>query len=62
MNYYSEIKNELINNEINRTIKNYSINKNGTSDYYSDDIINGTGLTTFAKCSSIIVLSRTVNA
>lgn len=27
MNYYNEIKNELINNEINRKVKNYSINK-----------------------------------
>lgn len=26
MNYYNEIKNELINNEINRKVKNYSIN------------------------------------
>ena len=28
MNYYNEIKNELINNEINKKVKNYSINKN----------------------------------
>ena len=27
MNYYREIKNELINNEINKRIKNYSINR-----------------------------------
>ena len=27
MNYYDEIKNELINNEINRKVKTYSINK-----------------------------------
>ena len=27
MNFYNEIKNELINNEINTTVKNYSINK-----------------------------------
>ena len=27
MNYYNAIKNELINNEINRKVKNYSINK-----------------------------------
>ena len=26
MNYYNEIKQELINNEINKRIKNYSIN------------------------------------
>lgn len=27
MNYYNEIKNELINNELNQKVKNYSINK-----------------------------------
>jgi len=27
MNYYNEIKNELINNEINKKVKSYSINK-----------------------------------
>ena len=27
VNYYNEIKKELINNEINRKVKNYSINK-----------------------------------
>ena len=35
MNYYNEIKNELINNEINRRIKNYSINKNDLTTYYN---------------------------
>jgi len=35
MNYYNEIKNELINNEINRTIKNYSINKSDLNTYYN---------------------------
>ena len=35
MNYYNEIKNELINNEINRKIKNYSINKNDLNAYYN---------------------------
>ena len=34
-NYYSEIKNELINNEINRTIKNYSINRSDLNSYYN---------------------------
>ena len=33
MNYYNEIKNELINNEINRTVKNYSINRNDLNSY-----------------------------
>ena len=35
MNYYNEIKNELINNEINRKIKNYSINKSDLNAYYN---------------------------
>ena len=34
MNYYNEIKNELINNEINRKVKNYSINKSDLNTYY----------------------------
>ena len=35
MNYYSKIKNELLNNEINRKIKNYSINKSDLTSYYN---------------------------
>ena len=35
MNYYNEIKNELINNEINRRVKNYSINKSDLDTYYN---------------------------
>ena len=35
MNYYNEIKNQLINNEINRKVKNYSINKNDLETYYN---------------------------
>ena len=35
MNYYNEIKNELINNEINRKVKNYSINKSDLIAYYN---------------------------
>ena len=34
MNYYNEIKNELINNEINRATKTYSINKSDLKSYY----------------------------
>ena len=34
MNYYNEIKNELINNEINRRVKNYSINRSDLEAYY----------------------------
>ena len=35
MNYYNEIKNELINNEINRKVKSYSINKINLNTYYN---------------------------
>ena len=35
INYYNEIKNELINNEINRKVKNYSINRSELDTYYN---------------------------
>lgn len=35
MNYYNEIKNELINNEINKRVKRYSINRNDLNTYYN---------------------------
>lgn len=35
MNYYTEIKNELINNEINRKVKNHSINQSDLNAYYN---------------------------
>ena len=35
MNYYNEIKNELINNEINRKVKNYLINRSDLNAYYN---------------------------
>ena len=35
MNYYDEIKNELISNEINRKVKNYSINRSDLDAYYN---------------------------
>lgn len=35
MNYYNEIKKELINNEINKKVKNYSINKSDLNTYYN---------------------------
>lgn len=35
MNYYDEIKNELINNEINKKVKNYSINRSDLNTYYN---------------------------
>ena len=34
MNYYNKIKNELLNNEIYRKAKNYSINKTDLNAYY----------------------------
>ena len=34
MDYYGEIKRELVNNEINRKVKNYSINKSDLNAYY----------------------------
>lgn len=35
MNYYNEIKNKLIDNEINKRVKNYSINKKELETYYN---------------------------
>ena len=35
MNYYVEIKNELVNNEINKKVKNYSINRSDLNTYYN---------------------------
>ena len=35
MNYYNEIKNKFINNEINRKVKNYSINRSDLDTYYN---------------------------
>ena len=35
MNYYNEIKNELINNEVNRKIKDYSKNRSDLTTYYN---------------------------
>ena len=35
MDYYKEIKQELINNEINRKVKEYSINKSDLNTYYN---------------------------
>ena len=35
MNYYNEIKKELLENELNKKIKNYSINKSDLTTYYN---------------------------
>ena len=35
MNYYDQIKEQLLSNEINRKVKNYSINKSDLTTYYN---------------------------
>lgn len=35
MDFYSEIKNELVNNEINRKVKSYSVNRCDLNTYYN---------------------------
>ena len=35
MNYYNEIKNQLINNKVYKKIKDYSKNKNDLNTYYN---------------------------
>ena len=35
MNYYNEIKNELVNNEIYKKVKDYSKNRNDLKTYYN---------------------------
>ncbi len=35
MNYYNEIKKELINNEVTKKVKTYSINKSDLDTYYN---------------------------
>ena len=35
MNYYEEIKNELINNEINKKVNNYLINRKDLETRYN---------------------------
>ena len=35
INYYNEIKTELINNQVNKRIKNYSINRSELNTYYN---------------------------
>ena len=35
MNYYEEIKEELLNNEINKKVKAYSVNKSDLNTYYN---------------------------
>ena len=34
MNYYKEIKNELINNEVYKRVKDYSKNRSDLNNYY----------------------------
>ena len=37
MNYYEEIKQELINNEVYKTVKDYSKNRSDLTTYYNVD-------------------------
>lgn len=46
MNYYEDIKKELINNEINRKVKTHSINKSDLTTYYNV----GKALSEAGKC------------
>ena len=39
MDYYKEIKKELLDNEINRRVKNYSINKSDLNAYFTPYVI-----------------------
>ena len=44
MNYYNEIKNELINNEITKKVKDYSKNRSDLNTYYNvGKILSKTG-------------------
>lgn len=44
MNYYNEIKQELINNEIYKRVKDYSKNRNDLNTYYNvGKLLNDTG-------------------
>ena len=44
MNYYNEIKNELINNEITKKIKDYSKNRSDLTTYYNvGKLLSGAG-------------------
>ena len=52
MNYYDEIKNELINNEINRKVKNYSINRSDLNTYYNV----GKMLSESGKCYGEVII------
>ena len=35
MNYYNEIRNELVNNELTKRVKTYSINRSDLTTYYN---------------------------
>lgn len=54
MNYYNEIKNELINNEINRKVKTHSINKSDLTTYYNV----GKTLSEAGKCYGESIISE----
>ena len=43
MNYYNEIKNELVNNEINKKVKNYLVNRGDLNTYYKGKMLSEAG-------------------
>ena len=54
MNYYEDIKKELINNEINRKVKTHSINKSDLTTYYNV----GKTLSEAGKCYGESIISE----
>lgn len=54
MNYYEDIKKELINNEINRKVKTYTINKSDLTTYYNV----GKMLSKAGKCYGESIISE----
>ena len=45
MNYYKKIKNELINNEVNKKVKDYSKNRSDLNTYYKvGKLLNDAGI------------------
>ena len=57
MNYYKEIKNELINNEITKKIKDYSKNRSDLTTYYNvGKLLGEVGNIIFSKSQSMIDL------
>ena len=54
MNYYNEIKKQIINNEITKRVKDYSKNKSDLSTYYNI----GKLLTKAGKCYGESIIKK----